>query len=303
MTKPTSPAVPWFAAYLALWAGAVGYLAATRGDWGFPVFALLVFGGGGSALVLLLTRDRVVEPVAVARPWREFAAVLAYLLLYALVFLGPVMAWAQLALPPGRGHELLVFGIKLIAHVGLPLALLAALRAPIRPLFVSGVAPAVFGRVLCVLGGALVALLALVSPSLAQVAATGAGPATLAWAIPLNFIAIALVAGLNEEFLFRAVLQTRLAAVLKTGAGAVPVAALLFALAHWPGLFLRGGPGVDGWSPDPIAVAAFTIATLSPLGLMLGTAWWRTRSLPLVICLHASIDFLPSLADFIRTWG
>jgi hypothetical protein len=30
---------------------------------------------------------------------------------------------------------------------------------------------------------------------------------------------------------------------------------------------VRGGPGVDGWSADPIQVAIFTIATLSPVGL------------------------------------
>jgi membrane protease YdiL (CAAX protease family) len=98
------------------------------------------------------------------------------------------------------------------------------------------------------------------------------------------------------------VLQSRLAAVLRTPVGAIPVAASLFALAHWPGLYWRGGPGVDGWSPDPWQVAAFTIATLSPLGVMLGTAWWRTRSLLLIVLLHGAIDFLPSLSEFITTW-
>lgn len=302
MTWVSSAAGRCFAAYLLLWGGAVAYLAATGGDWAFPLVALLLFGAGGSGLVLGLTRGVKLPPVPVARPGPELAAVLGYLLLYAFVFLGPVMAWARTALPPGREQDLLVAAVKLVGHVVLPLLLLKALGSRIAPILAGGLPARLFWRVALVVGGLLVALLAVVSPSLSNLAKTGATAATLAWAIPLNFLAIAIVAGLNEEFLFRGVLQTRLAAVLGTGLGAAPVAALLFGLAHWPGLYFRGGPGVDGWSTDPWQVAAFTIATLSPLGVMLGVTYWRTRSLWLVIILHAAIDFLPSLPDFITTW-
>lgn len=293
---------PWLAGYAALWLASVGYLAASGGDWTFPLVSMGVFGLGGSAAVWALTRRSNAPAVPVARPALELAAVLLYLLLYALVFLGPVMGWLRAALPPGQGHELLVLAGKLVAHVVLP-ALLAALGARLRPLFDTGLGRPGFWPVLILVGGALIALLAVVSPSLKDIAATGAGWPTLLWAGPAGFAMIALVAGLNEEFLYRAVLQSRLAAVLGSGLAAVPVASVLFALAHWPGLYLRGGPGVDGWSPDPVAVAAFTIATLSPLSLMLGTAWARTRSLLLVVLLHAAVDFLPSLGDFIRVWA
>jgi len=47
---------------------------------------------------------------------------------------------------------------------------------------------------------------------------------------------------------------------MKSPAMAIVVTSILFGLGHWPGLYLRGGPGVDGWSADPIQVAAFTIA-------------------------------------------
>jgi membrane protease YdiL (CAAX protease family) len=76
----------------------------------------------------------------------------------------------------------------------------------------------------------------------------------------------------------------------------------LFGLAHAPGLYLRGGPGVDGWSTDPIQVAAFTIATLSPLSILFGVLWARTRSLLLVVLLHASVDVLPFTSEFISIW-
>jgi len=80
------------------------------------------------------------------------------------------------------------------------------------------------------------------------------------------------------------------------------VTSIIFGLAHWPGLYLRGVPGVDGWSPDPIHVAAFTIATLSPLSVALGLLWARSRSLLLVVLVHGSIDALPAAAEFIRIW-
>lgn len=70
-------------------------------------------------------------------------------------------------------------------------------------------------------------------------------------------------------------------------------------MAHLPGLYLRGGPGVDAWSTDPLQVAAFTIATLSPLSLFFGFLWWRTRSLLLVVLVHGAIDVLPNMPEFL----
>jgi uncharacterized protein len=105
-----------------------------------------------------------------------------------------------------------------------------------------------------------------------------------------------------REFLFRAVLQSRLAALLRSPTAGVVAAALLFALAHVPGLYLRGGPGVDGWSSDPLQVVAYTIAALSPLGVIFGIIYMRTKSLLLVVLLHGLFDVLPNLADFIRIW-
>jgi len=37
--------------------------------------------------------------------------------------------------------------------------------------------------------------------------------------------------------------------------------------------------------------------------LFFGVLWWRTRSFALVVLLHAWMDLLPNLADFIRTWS
>jgi membrane protease YdiL (CAAX protease family) len=154
-----------------------------------------------------------------------------------------------------------------------------------------------------VLGAIILALLCVISPSLRDIGALHASPFTLAWAGPATFVWLALEAGLSEEFLFRAVLQTRLAAVLRTEAGAVVTGAVLFALAHVPGLYLRGHPGVDGYSSDPIQVMAYAISVLSPIALLFGTLWARTRSLLLIVLLHAAVDVLPNMPEFVHTWA
>ena len=149
----------------------------------------------------------------------------------------------------------------------------------------------------------LFGLLAAVTPSLKEIAATGLALAPAIGLVLLSWAWMSLEAGLCEEFLFRACLQSRLAAWFKSPASAIFVTSILFALSHWPGLYLRGGPGTDGWSTDPVQVAAFTIATLSPLSIALGLLWARSQSLLLVVLVHGAIDALPNTADMIRAWS
>jgi membrane protease YdiL (CAAX protease family) len=193
-------------------------------------------------------------------------------------------------------------GLKLSAHVILPALLLVLLGARLAPLFQAGLKGRKFWRTLIVLGAIILGLLCVISPSLNNIAATNATPSLLAWVAPVSFIWIAIEAGLNEEFLFRAVLQTRLSAWFKSAWAGVFVTSVLFGLAHAPGLFMRGGAGVDGWSTDPLQVIAHTIAVLSPMGLLFGLIYARTKSLLLVVLLHGLVDVLPNMADFIRLW-
>lgn len=288
--------------YLALWAAATAYLAYKGADWTFPAISLGVFGVVLTALSIALTRKADPPPIAVRRPKLELAALLVFLVLYAVAFLGFGMNAVRAAAPPGREQELLLLAVKLLVHVAAPALLLAALGAKLAPLFNSGIARPGFWPPLLVLGAIILALMSVVSPALKDIAQLHASPFTFAWAAPAAFIWVSLEAGLCEEFLFRAVLQTRLAAVLETEAGAVVTGALLFALAHVPGLYLRGHPGVDGYSTDPIQVVSFTVAVLSPIALLFGTLWARTRSLLLIVVLHALVDVMPNLPEFVRTW-
>jgi membrane protease YdiL (CAAX protease family) len=297
-----SRAATFVGAYLAIWAAATAYLGIKGADWTFPAISLAVFGGALTALGIAFTRKAAPPPIAVRRPVLELTVLLGFLVVYAVLFLGWGMSATRAAVPAGREQELLVLVVKLVVHVGVPAILLAALGAKLAPLFNSGIGRPGFWPPLLVLGAMILALLSVVSPAIKDIAELHASAVTLAWAAPASFVWIALEAGLCEEFLFRAVLQTRLAAVLKSEAGAVVTGALLFALAHVPGLYLRGHPGVDGYSTDPVQVIAFTVAVLSPVALLFGTLWARTRCLLLIVLLHAAVDVLPNLAEFIHTW-
>lgn len=289
--------------YLAIWAGSLAYLAVSGGDWVFPIASLVIFGLGLGSIIWFLTRKMGAAPVPVAGPRRQSLAFLAYITVYAVLLVGIWLGSIKQATAPGPGQELAVVGYKLLIHVALPAGLVFLLGGPLQPLFESGLRRRGFWPTLVVLVTLLFGLLAAVTPSLKDIAATGLTLVPAIGLVLLSWAWMSLEAGLCEEFLFRACLQSRLAAWFKSPASAIFVTSILFSLSHWPGLYLRGGPGTDGWSTDPLQVAAFTIATLSPLSVALGLLWARSRSLLLVVLVHGAIDALPNTTDMIHAWS
>lgn len=290
--------------YAALWGGFVAYLFAQGSEsWFTAVLVAAIFGLALSGIAWLLTRGAAAPPIEVSRPALESGAVLLYLaLVYAVLFTGYGMSAARAALPAGPQQELLVMALKLAAHIVLPALLLVALGAKLTPLLQAGLKGRKFWRTFIVLGAAILALLCVVSPSLSEIAATNTPAAKLALVAPVSFVWIAVEAGLNEEFLFRGVVQTRLTAFFRSSWAGVIATSVLFGLAHAPGLFLRGGPDVDGWSTDPLQVIAYTIGVLTPISLLFGLIYARTKSLLLVVLLHGLVDVLPNMAEFIQIW-
>ncbi len=289
--------------FAAVWAGSTYYLFAKGGeDWMTAIAVMGIFGIAMSALAWGLTIGANAPPIEVKRPGLESGVIILYLALYAVLFTGFGMSAARAAVPEGQTQELLVMGLKLLAHVILPALILVLLGARLSPLFQAGLSGRKFWRTLIVLGLIILGLLCFISPSLQNIAATNTAFATLAWVAPVSFIWIALEAGLNEEFLFRAVLQTRLQALFRSPRAGVFVSALVFAVAHAPGLYLRGGAEVHGSSADLLQVIAYTFAVLAPMGLLFGLIYARTKSLLLVVLLHGLVDVLPNMDEFIRIW-
>ena len=120
---------------------------------------------------------------------------------------------------------------------------------------------------------------------------------------PLLFLWLFIEAGLVEEFFFRAVLQSRIAAMLKSPAGGIVISSIIFGLAHAPGLYLRGAEseGISEQLPFHFW-GAYTICYMSLAGLFLGIIRYRTNNIYLLMALHAMVDILPNTKEFIATW-
>jgi len=292
------------ATYLGAWiASVLALYRLTGGSLVEPLFVLVIFGLFFPAIAFAATR-RLAPPIeTIARPRAELAAALVYLVLFSLVVLGWGFSFLRAQTPPGRAREILILVVKLATMCLGPALLFRALGSRAVPRSTLSVdsklaLPAI------ALGILLLAFQAVFGRGLRDLSELHPAASTLAWAIPAAFVWLTLEAGLPEELLFRAVLQTRVAAVLRTEPGAIFVSALLFGLAHAPGLYLRGGQLAEGLPGPPTVAwaAAYSVAIVSPAGLLFGTLWWRTHSFVLVVLLHAWMDLLPNLAPLIRTW-
>lgn len=295
--------LPWAVGYLFVWAAAV-FVRLRSGDATDAIVIGVVFAGVLPPVVWLFTRKARPAEIAVARPGVELSAVLAWLAVYAVVVLGLLFSWIKQVVPPRtQTYEMVMLAVKLAVHVAIPIVILKLVGARVGPLLAPRLGARGVLPLLIVLAAVFSALMLVVSPSLKEISAIKATATTFAWAAPAAFAWMALEAGFCEEFLFRAVLQTRLAAFLKSEAGAIVIGALLFALAHVPGLYLRpdtAGDQIAGGLPQ---IIAFTIGVLSPIAVLFGLIWARTRSLGLLVLLHASVDFLPNLSEFMHIWA
>jgi membrane protease YdiL (CAAX protease family) len=122
--------------------------------------------------------------------------------------------------------------------------------------------------------------------------------------LPLCFFWLAIEVGLVEEFCFRALLQSRLAAWFESEISGVALMALVFGLAHAPGFIFRhaGLAEAIGPNPSPADSIAYTIAVLSVGGIFFGIIWAQTKNLFALIVIHAATDLLPNFAEFVKTW-
>lgn len=120
--------------------------------------------------------------------------------------------------------------------------------------------------------------------------------------LPLTLLWYFIEAGLIEEFFYRGILQSRFTILLKSSTGGLVIAAVIFGLSHAPGLYLRGAKseGVDGQLPFLFS-CSYTIVYMSVAGIFLGIVWNKTKNLWLLMALHAMVDLLPNISEFIHT--
>lgn len=286
-----------------LWLGRSASFAA-----GESLAVLLIFGLGFSLAAWLCSVGVRPIELPVRAPRKEWSATLIYLALFALLFLGWGLSALHALVPPGRLQEGLILAAKLLTMVAIPAWLFHRLgyrwRELVGAFSVKGLLGNGHWRVLLVMALLLLGLQLTIGRGPGQIAAL---PEPLWWIIamaPLALLWMTLEAGLTEEFLFRAVLQTRAAAYLRSETVAIIVMSLLFGLVHAPGYVLRDAHLMEGMAgaPDVLTAIGYSIVVVSPIGLMFGVLWARTRNFWMLVLLHGWTDLLPNLAPFIKTW-
>lgn len=284
----------------------VGVLAAGRRPLEDTIGVLVIFGLGLPALALLCCL-RLPPPGAPAPPLRHEALILLALLLAVTLFLAVKGYLLGLLLPATsdpRWHDVVNTLLKFAAFVAVP-ALLLRLVHGAWP----GAGAVTAGRArlwLCfgVLGAIAVAVQFVVGTGARQLLAPEVQARHWVLGVLLCFAWMSLEAGLVEEFFFRRLLQSRLAALTGSQVSAVCLAALAFGLAHAPGFWLRGAGADEGMGAHPglLTAAAYSITMQGVVGLLFGVLWARTRSFTLVVALHGLIDAAANAAGFMDTW-
>jgi membrane protease YdiL (CAAX protease family) len=293
--------------FLLLYGLSAGLLAA-RGRGFDDTLAVLVIFGLGLPAVALLAAWRMPVPAAPAAALRGEMWLVLGLLAGVTAFLavkGPVLAALLPAAPDPRWHDTVNTLLKLAALVAVPAALLRWRHGRWPS---AGAVTAGRGRLwllFVLVGAAAVAVQFVVGTGARQLLA----PETLArhWVtgLLLCFLWMSLEAGVVEEFFFRWLLQSRLAALTGSQVSAVFLGALAFGLAHAPGFWLRGAGADEGLGahPDLLVAAAYSITMQGVIGLLFGVLWARTRSFVLVVALHGLIDAAANAGAFMETWG
>ena len=267
-----------------------------------PLLVLAIVGVGFSSAAWLLTLGVRPLEYPIERPRTELATVAVYLL--------PMIAFATWGLdllhrciPGDPANALAILAAKLLVFVIVPAALVESqsgygLRqlAPVSARTRHLVAAACMSLL-------LLAFQAFFGRGLRDIVSAHVPASVLWYGVPLTFVWLSLEAGVVEEFFFRVLLQTRLAAVLQSELGAIVLMSVIFGLAHAPGLYLRTGLTQEGLAPHPSLLMAigYSIVITSVAGFFLGVLWARTRNFAVVVVVHAMGDLLPNVLPTLRS--
>lgn len=233
---------------------------------------------------------------------------LIVLLVFVAIFLavkGSILGLLLGQNPNPRLQEAMNTALKLVAFVGIPAAVLrwhhgkwpetGRVTAPASRLWFCFV----------VLSAAGIAVQLLLGSQVKRLFGGNYADRHLLLGVILCFVWMIVEAGLVEEFFFRWLLQSRIAAITGSQLSAIFLMALAFGLAHAPGIWLRGAGVAEGLgaAPSLLTSVAYSVTSQGVAGLMFGVLWARTRSFPLIVLLHAVLDTPANTARFMDLWG
>jgi len=270
---------------------------------GEPLLVLGLMGGGFSALAWWVTRNAVPLPCTVKQPAREVVLLLLYILPLVVY-----LTWGRNALHleriPEPGQSLIILAIKLLLVVAIPAVMIRfAGGYQWRELFEFRGAGRHFWPAfwMCV---AIIALQCVLGSGLTAIHQSAFARSTLVMAAPLLYLFLLVEVGLVEEFFCRVLLQTRLAAWLKSEVGGLVGMSLIFGLMHAPGLYYRSAATQEavGAHPSWLMAIGYSIVITSVAGFFLGVLWIRTRNLLLLMAVHAAGDLVPNFVPMLKNW-
>lgn len=295
---------PFFLVYVALWLASTALLA---GLYGYsptdPVAVLVIFGLLLPGLTLLLTRGYVARTSRIDAPRSETGLVAGYLLVV-VVFIAWGLDLLHAMVPDQPANYFVILAAKVLVFVIVPFVLFAVRGYGWRDFLV----PRLNRREVLIAGClslAFLAINAVIGKGPQRIAESGLDVPTILVGGAVVYLLLMIEVGLVEEYFFRALLQTRLAAWLKSDISGLFLAAILFGLAHAPGLYLRWEQNAADLFAEPslLFALAYSIAVISAAGLFMGVVWLRTRSLLVVVLIHAAGDWLPNVAEHLQHWG
>ncbi len=290
-------------AYFALWAAVLLLLRAFEGfEAGEELAALVILGVIFPALALLTTRRVSALPYVVRQSGIETVVLVMYLGVIAWVLVSGFSRVARLTAEPV--HSFVLLGVKLVAFVAIPAALMLTLGyysiAELVPISLRwrDLHPALWMSL------AVLLMQSLLGRGLHDIREAHLHLWVLAVAAPLSFIWLMVEVGVVEEVFFRVLLQERLAVVLRSPWGGLVVAAVLFGLVHAPGFYLRTSATQEalGLHPSLFMAVGYSIVLTSLAGLFMGVLWVRTRNFAVLVIVHAAGDLLPNVVPWVKAF-
>ena len=297
---------PWLWGCLATYVACVVLLGALGQPLEEALALLVIFGIAFPALAWLACL-RAPMPSAPDAPRANEAWLLVALLVYVASFLaikGPLLETLLPVDPDPRLRDVANGLVKLFAFVAVPLLVYRVAYGALPSAGRSGLSGRRQGLVFLGLAAVIFGVTLLISRGTRELFGADFTPVQRTLGLVLCFLWMAVEAGVVEEVFFRWLLQSRIAAITGSQLSAVCIASLAFGLAHAPGMWLRGAGVAEGLGSEPTfaLTVAYSVTTQGVAGVLFAVLWARTRSLPLVIALHAVIDASSNAASFIRTW-
>lgn len=296
---------PYLVGYLAAYSLLLLLLHWREGfDLAEPALVFLIVGVGFSALAAWATRKLTPPPLAVKAPRAECGLLAVYLCLL-VGFLTWGLNFLQAVAPSEPAQSLAILAAKMTVFVMVPFAMFRGWwkyrLADLAPAPTSWRRHFSAALWMCL---TLVAFQLLAGQGASRIRESGLAGWSLVAGIPLAYLWLLLEVGLVEEFFFRVLLQSRVAALLRSEIAGVVVMAVLFGLAHAPGLYFRTSATAEPVGPAPswLMAIGYSIVVVSVTGFFLGILWSRTRNLGLLMVVHAAGDLVPNLGPILRSW-